>query len=177
MLHIGTSGWAYPQWKGRFYPAGLPQTWFLEFYSSRLNAVEVNYTFCGRRLVTRNIAERWLAQTPADFLFAFRGPKPITHFRRHRLRDTEHRIRQFQTSLLPFLMAHRLGPVLFQLPKTFAADIGCSTISCASGRANCVSALNSVIRPGLPTTSTAFCAGTERRSALLSETKPTHRKS
>ncbi len=122
MLHIGTSGWSYPRWKGRFYPAALQQTRFLEFYSSRLNAVEVNYTFCGRHFLTRDIAERWLAQTPRHFLFAFRGPKPITHFHRHRLRDAGGRVRQFQTSLLPFLTVHRLGPVLFQLPKTFAVD-------------------------------------------------------
>lgn len=56
MLYIGTSGWAYAQWKATFYPADLPQHRFLEYYSSRLNAVEVNYTFCGRRSVTEQLA-------------------------------------------------------------------------------------------------------------------------
>ncbi len=122
MLYIGTSGWAYPQWKSTFYPADLPQQRFLEFYSTRLNAVEVNYTFCGRRSVTDELAGRWLAQTPEHFLFAFRGPKPITHFHRHRLRHAEDRVRQLRTTLQPFQHANRLGPVLFQLPKTFTVD-------------------------------------------------------
>jgi uncharacterized protein YecE (DUF72 family) len=103
-------------------PCGLPQQRFLEFYSTRLNAVEVNYTFCGRRSVTDELAKRWLAQTPEDFVFAFRGPKPITHFHRHRLRHAEDRVGQFQTTLLPFQRANRLGPVLFQLPKSFTVD-------------------------------------------------------
>jgi uncharacterized protein YecE (DUF72 family) len=122
MLYIGTSGWAYPRWKPGFYPADLPEREFLEFYSSRLNAVEVNYTFCGRHAVRPHVAERWLAQTHPDFLFAFRGPKPITHFYRHRLRGAEDRIRQFEKMLLPFRQAGRLGPVLFQLPETFTID-------------------------------------------------------
>lgn len=123
MVYIGTSGWAYPRWKGRFYPAALPPSRFLESYSSRLNAVEVNYTFCGRHVLPETVAGRWLAQTPQDFIFAFRGPKPITHFYRHRLRGTGELVRQFETALAPFRRAERLGPVLFQLPATFAADL------------------------------------------------------
>ena len=44
-LFAGTSGFAYPQWKPRFYPDKLPQKRFLEHYGTRLNAVEINYTF------------------------------------------------------------------------------------------------------------------------------------
>ncbi len=84
MVYIRTSGWAYPRWKGRFYSAALPPSRFLECYSSRLNAVEVNYTFCGRHVLRETVAERWLVQTPQDFIFAFRGPKPITHFHQYR---------------------------------------------------------------------------------------------
>ncbi len=64
MLYAGTSGWAYPRWKGTFYPAGLPPRRFLAFYSERLNAVEVNYTFCGRHVLRPSVTERWLAQAP-----------------------------------------------------------------------------------------------------------------
>lgn len=123
MWYVGTSGWAYSEWKQKFYPADLAQRQFLAFYSTRLNAVEVNYTFCGRHILRQTVAERWLAQTPEDFIFAFRGPKPITHFHRHRLRDAEDRVRQFETTLLPFRQANRLGPVLFQLPETFTIDV------------------------------------------------------
>ncbi len=122
MIYIGTSGWAYPRWRGRFYPAALPSTGFLEYYATRLNAVEVNYTFCGRHVLRESVAKRWLAQTPQNFVFAFRGPKPITHFHRHRLRDVGELVRRFETALAPFQRAERLGPVLFQLPATFPAD-------------------------------------------------------
>ncbi len=91
MVYVGTSGWAYPRWKPRFYPAELCGREFLAFYSRRLNAVEVNYTFCGRDVLRHSVAERWLAQTPREFVFAFRGPKPITHFRRHRMVYTDKR--------------------------------------------------------------------------------------
>ncbi len=122
MVHIGTSGWAYPRWKEGFYPAALPPSRFLVSYSSRLNAVEVNYTFCGRHVLRETAAERWLAQTPESFVFAFRAPKPITHFHRHRLRGAGDLVRQFETALAPFRRAERLGPVLFQVPATFVAD-------------------------------------------------------
>lgn len=123
MVYIGTCGWAYPRWKGTFYSAALPPSRFLESYSSRLNAVEVNYTFCGRHVLRETVAERWLVQTPQDFIFAFRGPKPITHFHRYRLRGAGDLVRQFETALAPFRRAARLGPVLFQLPVTFTADL------------------------------------------------------
>ncbi len=124
MFYVGTSGWAYAAWKPKFYSADLPQTRFLRFYSARLNAVEVNYTFCGRHSLRQSVAERWLAQTPDDFVFAFRGPKPISHFYRHRLRNAKSLVSRFEMALAPFRRAGRLGPVLFQLPHTFSTDAG-----------------------------------------------------
>lgn len=123
MIYIGTSGWAYPSWRPKFYSAGLPQSQFLSFYSKRLNAVEVNYTFCGRHLLHPDIAERWLAQVPEGFVFCFRGPKPITHFHVYRLRHADSKLHEFTAALGPFSWVNRLGPVLFQLPKTFHVDI------------------------------------------------------
>lgn len=122
MVYVGTSGWAYGSWKPKFYPAALPASRFLSFYASQLNAVEVNYTFCGRHSLRKQVADRWLAETPQDFVFTFRGPKPITHFYRHRLRHAEANVRTFQAALRPFLQANRLGPILFQLPKTFLVN-------------------------------------------------------
>ncbi len=119
---VGTSGWSYPRWRPKFYPADLQPREFLRFYSSKLNAVGVDYTFCGRHVLSQRTAERWLAQTPEEFVFSFRGPKPITHFYRHRLRNAEGWIRQFEGALRPFHQAGRLGVVLFQLPKTFIVD-------------------------------------------------------
>ena len=122
MVYIGTSGWAYSWLKPKFYPADMPSSRFLSFYSTQLNAVEVNYTFCGRHVLNRHMADCWLAQTPDNFLFAFRGPKPISHFHRYRLRHAETRVGEFGLALRPFQDKNRLGPVLFQLPRTFTID-------------------------------------------------------
>ena len=117
-LFVGTSGWAYPTWKPGFYPAGVPAKKFLEFYASRLNSVEVNYTF--RALPTPKMLEGWLAATPAHFRFSFKAPQRITHFKR--LRDTESDVAQFIDALAPVRAAGRLGLLLFQLPPNFQAD-------------------------------------------------------
>ncbi len=116
-LFVGTSGWAYPTWKPGFYPANVPAKKFLEFYSTQLNSVEVNYTF--RALPTAKMLEGWLAATPAHFRFSFKAPQRITHFKR--LRDSESDVSQFIDSLALIREANRLGLLLFQLPPNFQA--------------------------------------------------------
>jgi uncharacterized protein YecE (DUF72 family) len=117
-LYAGTSGWAYPTWKPDFYPAGTPAKRFLEFYSSQLTSVEVNYTF--RALPTIKMLEGWLAATPADFRFSFKAPQRITHFKR--LTDCDEDTAQFVSTLEPVRQAGKLGLLLFQLPPNFKAD-------------------------------------------------------
>ena len=118
-LFVGTSGWAYPSWKPGFYPDGLAQKNFLSFYSSRLSTVEVNYTF--RALPTPKMLDTWLTATPPHFRFAFKAPQRITHF--SRLRDAGALVDQFLAALAPIEAAGRLGPLLFQLPPNFKADL------------------------------------------------------
>jgi uncharacterized protein YecE (DUF72 family) len=118
-IYAGTSGWAYPTWKPDFYPAGTPAKRFLEFYSSQLTSVEVNYTF--RALPTIKTLEGWLAATPADFRFSFKAPQRITHFRR--LADCDEDVAQFVSVLEPVRQAGKLGLLLFQLPPNFKADV------------------------------------------------------
>jgi uncharacterized protein YecE (DUF72 family) len=79
-LYAGTSGWAYPQWKPDFYPAKLAAAKFLGYYSSRLNSVELNYTFL--RFPTGKLLSGWIAATPADFKFAVKANQTITHIKR-----------------------------------------------------------------------------------------------
>jgi uncharacterized protein YecE (DUF72 family) len=117
-IFAGTSGWAYPSWKPDFYPAGIPSKRFLEFYSSQLTSVEVNYTF--RTLPTASILENWLAATPAYFRFSFKAPQRITHFKR--LSDCSSDVAQFLSSIEPVRQAGKLGLLLFQLPPNFKAD-------------------------------------------------------
>ena len=117
-MYVGCSGWAYPSWKPEFYPAKVSAKKLLEFYASRLNSVEVNYTF--RALPTRAMVENWLAQTGEDFRFSFKAPQRITHIRRLRECGTE--LEAFAAAMEPVREAGRLGLVLFQLPPNFRAD-------------------------------------------------------
>ena len=117
-IWAGTSGWAYPTWKPDFYPASTPSKKFLEYYSSQLTSVEVNYTF--RALPTVKMIEGWLAATPAHFRFSFKSPQRITHFKR--LRECAGDVAQFVSALEPVRQAGKLGLLLFQLPPNFKAD-------------------------------------------------------
>lgn len=117
-IWAGTSGWAYPTWKPDFYPAGTPAKKFLSFYASKLNSVEVNYTF--RALPTVKMLEDWLAATPPHFRFTFKAPQRITHFRR--LRECSGDVAQLIASVEPVRQAGKLGLLLFQLPPNFKAD-------------------------------------------------------
>jgi uncharacterized protein YecE (DUF72 family) len=114
---VGTSGWSYPTWKPAFYPAGVPARLFLRYYSSQLNAVEVNYTF--RALPSAAQLENWLANVPDGFRFSFKAPQRITHFAR--LRDSQSLVESFLNALAPTRAGH-LGPLLFQLPPNLQAS-------------------------------------------------------
>jgi uncharacterized protein YecE (DUF72 family) len=118
-LYTGTSGFAYPAWKPAFYPQDLPSKQFLEYYSRRLNAVEINYTF--RRLPTSSTLANWCEATPEGFVFALKAHQRITHFQR--LRNSEEFSGAFFGSIAPLLTAKKLGPVLFQLPPQFHCDV------------------------------------------------------
>jgi uncharacterized protein YecE (DUF72 family) len=119
-IYAGTSGWAYASWKPEFYPAKLAAAKFLGYYATRLNSVELNYTF--RRRVTDSLLDRWIEATPADFKFAVKAPQTITHIKR--LRDVGERTADFITSLGPLGEASKLGPMLFQLPPNLKCDLG-----------------------------------------------------
>ena len=116
-LFAGTSGFAYPSWKPEFYPAKLAAKNFLAHYATRLNAVEVNYTF--RQLPSGSTLENWVAATPGGFVFACKAHQRITHILR--LKESEF-VAVFFKAIDPLRTARRLGPVLFQLPPNMKAD-------------------------------------------------------
>src|ERR1700720_3440950 len=118
MLYAGTSGWAYPSWKPGFYPAKLASAKFLNHYATRLNTVEVNYTF--RRFPTEKLLRGWIAATPVNFQFAIKAHQKITHVAR--LRDVAEFTSDFLRSLQPLDEEKKLGPVLFQLPPFLKCD-------------------------------------------------------
>lgn len=118
-IYAGTSGWAYAGWKPDFYPAKLASAKFLGYYATRLNSVEINYTF--RRRVTEKLLAGWIAATPPDFKFAVKANQTITHVLR--LRDASKAALDFLGSLDPLRDADKLGPVLFQLPPFLKCDL------------------------------------------------------
>lgn len=119
-LFAGTSGWAYPSWKPDFYPEKLAQKKFLGYYATKLNTVEVNFTF--RQLVKETTIQNWLAESPAHFRFGVKAHQVITHIKR--LKGTEDFLPRFLATIEPLASAGKLGPVLFQLPPNLKADAG-----------------------------------------------------
>ncbi len=95
-IYAGTSGWAYTTWKPDFYPAKLSSAKFLSYYASRLNSVEVNYTF--RNLPSEKLLMGWMAETPPGFQFAIKANQTITHIKR--LRNAGKATSEFIDSLL-----------------------------------------------------------------------------
>lgn len=116
-LFVGTSGFSYPQWKGSFYPAELPEKQMLRYYAEQFATVEINNTF--HRMPKAAQLESWAAQVPPGFRFALKAPQRITHWQR--LRDTDEAVSYF-LGVAGVLREH-LGPVLFQLPPDFPKDI------------------------------------------------------
>ena len=116
-LYAGTSGFAYPKWKPDFYPQKLAAKDFLKHYSTRLNSVEINYTF--RQLPKASTLENWVSATPEGFLFSCKAHQRITHI--DRLRESSF-TEAFFRAIDPLRATRRLGPVLFQLAPNFKAD-------------------------------------------------------
>ena len=118
-IYIGCSGWAYTSWKPDFYPSTLSSKKFLEYYATRLNSVEVNYTF--RSLPSESTIKSWLDTAGHAFRFSFKAPQRITHL--SRLRNCRDALEAFARSIAPAQQANRLGVILFQLPPNMKADL------------------------------------------------------
>jgi uncharacterized protein YecE (DUF72 family) len=118
-LRIGISGWRYPGWRGRFYPAGLPQKQELAYAAGCFRTIEINGSFYS--LQRPADYSRWHDETPEDFLFSVKGSRFITHMLR--LRDARTALANFFASGL-FELEDKLGPVLWQLPPNFRYDEG-----------------------------------------------------
>jgi uncharacterized protein YecE (DUF72 family) len=117
-IWVGTSGYVYRHWrKGVFYPPGLKLREELAFYSSRFPTVELNNPFY--RLPTAEMFARWGEATPADFRFAVKASRFITHIKR--LLHVADEIELFMERASH--LGSKLGPVLFQLPPTQQLDL------------------------------------------------------
>ncbi|MFC6094463.1 DUF72 domain-containing protein [Saccharothrix lopnurensis] len=112
-IRVGTSGWHFPEWRGDFYPRGLPQRTELQFLANRLDTVEINGTFYGLRKPADY--KSWFERVPEDFVFAVKGHREVTHHKR--LEDIDRDVAEFYESGVLDL-GTKLGPVLWQLPPT-----------------------------------------------------------
>jgi uncharacterized protein YecE (DUF72 family) len=114
---VGTSGWQYSSWKGVFYPADVPQRAWLAYFAERFPTVEVNNSFY--MLPKPTSFERWRDSTPEGFVITVKASRYITHIRR--LREARDAVQTFWSRAR--LLGPKLGPVLFQLPPRFVADV------------------------------------------------------
>ncbi len=117
-IHVGTSGYNYPEWRGTFYPEKLSAKDMFGYYSARFQTVEINYTFY--RMPTEKATEGWRAQAPEGFTYALKAPRRITHDRR--LLNAGDLVEFFAKAARG--LGPHAGPLLFQLPPAFKADLG-----------------------------------------------------
>lgn len=112
-LFLGTSGWAYREWKPDFYPADVPQRAFLEYYGTQLSACEINATF--RKLHTDETIAKWRDSVPTGFRFSTKAHQRLTHTKGL---APEGEKKEFFDAFLKSVsgLGDRLGVVLWQYP-------------------------------------------------------------
>jgi len=116
-IRIGTSGFSYKHWIGRYYPADIAQRKMLEHYMRDFDSVELNNTFY--QLPNESSFDTWRKSTPHDFLFAVKGSRFITHM--IKLKDAQRGLQNF----LPRAerLRWKLGPILWQLPPGWKVNV------------------------------------------------------
>jgi len=118
-VFAGTSGFAYPAWKPAFYPKNVAPKDFLSYYATKLNSVEINYTY--RQLPKAGTLESWVSATPDGFVFSLKAHMKLTHILR--LKNAAEFSEIFLRAIDPLRSARRLGPVLYQLPPNLKCDV------------------------------------------------------
>lgn len=116
-IRIGTSGWHYKHWIGRYYPEDIKPAEMLDYYLRDFDTVELNNTFY--HLPKETSFERWRKSVPAKFLFAVKGSRFMTHM--IKLKDPERGIWNFMPRAQ--LLGRKLGPVLWQLPPGWKVNV------------------------------------------------------
>jgi uncharacterized protein YecE (DUF72 family) len=116
-IRIGTSGWHYKHWVGRYYPENIKPAEMLDYYLRDFDTVELNNTFY--HLPKESSFETWRQSVPAKFLFAVKGSRFITHM--IKLKDPERGIVNFMPRAQ--LLGRKLGPVLWQLPPGWKVNV------------------------------------------------------
>ena len=114
---VGTSGWQYADWRGRFYPPGLPQRSWLEHHSAAWQTVEVNNAFY--RLPRREVFEGWAARTPPDFVVTVKASRFLSHVKR--LREPQEPVARLMERVAG--LGGKVGALLLQLPPDLRLEL------------------------------------------------------
>ena len=114
---VGTSGWQYRDWRGRFYPASLPQRAWLEHHAAAFATTEVNASFY--RLPAADVVRAWAERTPADYVLTVKASRFLSHVRR--LREPQEPVARLLERIAG--LGGRLGAVLLQLPPDLTCDV------------------------------------------------------
>jgi uncharacterized protein YecE (DUF72 family) len=115
VVFVGTSGWQYRHWKGRFYPDEIPQKGWLDFYCRHFATVELNNSFY--HLPSEAAFASWRNRTPDGFVVAVKASRFLTHVKK--LNDPAEPVARFMERARE--LGPKLGPVLVQLPPRFHA--------------------------------------------------------
>jgi len=116
-IRIGTSGWYYNHWAGKFYPSGLPKSKWFEYYAKEFDTVEINNTFY--HLPKQESVQRWHQLAPKGFVYAVKANRYITHIKR--LKSVSEPLERFFE--IAGLLKEKLGPILYQLPPSLHKDL------------------------------------------------------
>lgn len=117
IYRLGTSGWSYEGWKGRFYPEDIPQKSWLPYYAQHFNTVEINMTFY--RFPKPETLKGWQEKVPQGFKFTLKANRQITHLKR--IKGVKSEVRYFY--ILADSLGDKLGCILFQLPPSLTLDM------------------------------------------------------
>ncbi len=109
-MHIGTSGWHYPHWKGLFYPEEIPEREYLNYYAQHFYTAEVNNTFY--QVPQEKTLKQWVHKAGPGFVFSVKASRYITHMKK--LKDPQEPVKNFLNKIK--VLEESLGPILFQLP-------------------------------------------------------------
>lgn len=115
---VGTSGWHYDDWRGRFYPEKIAKNKWLEYYAQNFSTVELNNTFY--RLPSEKAVNEWYRISPTSFIYSVKVSRFITHIKR--LRDSKEGINLFISKVSP--LKEKLGPLLYQFPPDMERNDG-----------------------------------------------------
>lgn len=116
-FYCGDCGWNYTHWRDVFYPRGVPQSRWLEYYAQHFDTVEINYSFY--RLPERETFEHWHEKSPPGFVFAVKASRYLTHIKK--LREPEEPLERLLSRSEG--LKEKRGPILYQFPPGWSVDL------------------------------------------------------